>query len=103
MRSRILPVRYVVFALGTNGPVTDDAEIDSLMEVVGPDRISVLVATRSPRQWVQSTNDALKRAAERYENVRVINWYAYSEEGTDLSTATARISRAPGPRSTSRS
>lgn len=75
--------RIVVFALGTNGPVTDDA-IDSLMEVVGPDRICVFITTRSPRQWVQSTNDALKRAAERYENVRVIDWYAYSEGRNDL-------------------
>ena len=75
--------RIVVFALGTNGPVTDDA-IDSLMEVVGPDRICVFITTRSPRQWVQSTNDALKRAAERYENVRVIDWYTYSEGRNDL-------------------
>lgn len=75
--------RIVVFALGTNGPVTDSA-IDDLMSAVGTERICVFVTTRSPRQWVQSTNDAIKRAADRYDNVRFIDWYAYSEGRNDL-------------------
>lgn len=75
--------KIVVFALGTNGPVTDGA-IDSLMEAVGTERVCVFITTRSPRQWVQSTNDAIKRAPERYGNVRVIDWYAYSEGRNDL-------------------
>ena len=75
--------RVVVFALGTNGNVTGGA-IDDLMKVVGDKRIVVFVNTRSPRGWVGSTNEALASAAERYDNVSVIDWYGYSEGRNDL-------------------
>ena len=75
--------RIVVFALGTNGLVTDSA-IDDLMASVGSDRIVVFITTRSPRQWVAATNDALNSAAQRYDNVRVIDWYGYSEGRNEL-------------------
>lgn len=75
--------RVVVFALGTNGNVTGSA-IDDLMKVVGDKRIVVFVNTRSPRGWVGSTNEALASAAERYDNVSVIDWYGYSEGRNDL-------------------
>ena len=75
--------RIVVFALGTNGNVTDDA-IDSLMKVVGEDRIVVFVNIRCPEGWVESTNAAYARAAERYDNVVVVDWHGYSEGRNDL-------------------
>ena len=75
--------KIAVFALGTNGLVTDEA-IDGLMATVGEDRIAVFVNTRSPQPWVQATNDAIGRAAERYANVRVIDWYSYSAGRNDL-------------------
>ena len=86
--------RIVVFALGTNGLVTDD-QIDSIMADAGDQRIVVFVNTRSPQPWVGSTNQAIANAAKRYKNVRVIDWYGYSTnrndlfdgDGTHLSTA----------------
>ncbi len=75
--------KIAVFALGTNGLVTDDA-IDSLMADVGSQRIAVFVNTRSPQPWVGETNAAIARAAERYDNVRVIDWYGYSANRNDL-------------------
>ncbi len=75
--------RIAVFALGTNGLVTDSA-IDELMATVGDERIVVFITTRSPRQWVAATNEALNGAAQRYDNVRVIDWYGYSEGRNDL-------------------
>ena len=86
--------RIVVFALGTNGLVTDD-QIDAIMAVAGDQRIVVFVNTRSPQPWVGSTNQAIANAAKRYKNVRVIDWYGYSTnrndlfdgDGTHLSTA----------------
>ena len=72
-----------VFALGTNGVVTD-GQIDELMGLVGDKRRVVFVTTRSPQPWVAPTNDALKRAADRYKNVRVVDWYAASEGRDDL-------------------
>ena len=81
--SQGLAGRVVVFALGTNGNVTDDA-VDSLMELVGDKRIVVFVTTRSPQGWVSSTNAALKAASDRYDNVHIVDWYSYSEGRNDL-------------------
>jgi len=73
----------VVFALGTNGLVTDD-QIDAIMADAGDKRIVVFVNTRSPQPWVGSTNQAIANAATRYKNVRVIDWYGYSANRNDL-------------------
>lgn len=86
--------KIVVFALGTNGLVTD-AQVDEIMADAGDQRIVVFVNTRSPQPWVGSTNQAIANAAKRYKNVRVIDWYGYSTnrndlfdgDGTHLSTA----------------
>ena len=75
--------RIVVFALGTNGLVTDD-QIDAIMADAGDQRIVVFVNTRSPQPWVGSTNQAIANAAKRYKNVRVIDWYGYSTNRNDL-------------------
>ncbi|MGF0062427.1 acyltransferase family protein [Collinsella sp. SGI.095] len=86
--------KIVVFALGTNGLVTD-AQVDAIMADAGDQRIVVFVNTRSPQPWVGSTNKAIANAATRYKNVRVIDWYGHSAnrndlfdgDGTHLSTA----------------
>lgn len=75
--------KIVVFALGTNGLVTDD-QIDAIMADAGGKRIVVFVNTRSPQPWVGSTNQAIANAATRYKNVRVIDWYGYSANRNDL-------------------
>lgn len=75
--------KIVVFALGTNGLVTDD-QIDAIMADAGDKRIVVFVNTRSPQPWVGSTNQAIANAATRYKNVRVVDWYGYSANRNDL-------------------
>ena len=75
--------KIVVFALGTNGLVTDD-QIDAIMADAGDKRIVVFVNTRSPQPWVGSTNQAFANAATRYKNVRVVDWYGYSANRNDL-------------------
>lgn len=75
--------KIVVFALGTNGLVTDD-QIDAIMADARDKRIVVFVNTRSPQPWVGSTNQAIANAATRYKNVRVIDWYGYSANRNDL-------------------
>ena len=75
--------KIVVFALGTNGLVTDD-QIDAIMADAGDKRVVVFVNTRSPQPWVGSTNQAIANAATRYKNVRVIDWYGYSANRNDL-------------------
>lgn len=73
----------VVFALGTNGPVSNE-QIDQVVRMVGEGRRLVFVTTRSPRDWVSSTNEVLQSAAQRYKNVRVVDWYGYSGEHPDV-------------------
>lgn len=68
----------VVFALGTNGPATDE-QLDALIEDVGPDRQIYFITTRSPQAWVGETNDALWRAQANHDNVTVIDWYSLSD------------------------
>lgn len=75
--------KIVVFALGTNGLVTD-AQIDAIMADAGDQRTVVFVNTRSPQPWVGATNQAIANAASRYKNVRVIDWYGYSANRNDL-------------------
>ena len=87
----------VVFALGTNGQATDE-QLDDLLGVVGTDKHVFFVNTRSPQSWMAETNAALDRAAERYGNVQVIDWYSLSAshgtwfdgDGTHLSSEGAQ-------------
>ena len=75
--------KIVVIALGTNGLVTDE-NIDQMMGLLGDKRVVVFITTRSPQPWVGPTNEAITRAADRYPNVRVIDWYGFSEGRNDL-------------------
>lgn len=82
----------VVFALGTNGVATDK-QLDELIGTVGSDKRIWLINTRSTTSWMGETNDALARAADRFENVQLIDWYNLSSshgewfdgDGTHLS------------------
>ena len=82
----------VVFALGTNGVATDE-QLDALIGAVGADKRIWLINTRSTTSWMGETNNALARAAERYENGNLIDWYGLSSshgewfdgDGTHLS------------------
>ena len=75
--------RVAVFALGTNGAISD-ANIDELMAIVGNKRIAVFVNNRCPQPWIAANNQVFAAAAERYENVRIIDWFGYSANRNDL-------------------
>lgn len=72
----------VVFALGTNGVATDE-QLDTLIDAVGSDKRIWFINTRSTTSWMAETNDALARAAERHENVSLIDWYNLSASHGD--------------------
>lgn len=75
--------KLVVIALGTNGVAAKD-QLDALIADIGSDKQIWLVNTRSPRDWVQATNNELADAAKRHDNVHLIDWYAASEGRGDL-------------------
>ena len=73
----------VVFALGTNGVINDDM-VDELLADIGSDKQVYLVNTRSNSyDVVPMVNDTLQRAADRYDNVKLIDWYGFSEGHED--------------------
>lgn len=73
----------IVFSLGTNGSVTD-SQFDELMKTVGDKKRVFFVNTRSPQDWMNATNDALRRGCERYENAHLIDWFSYTQNRNDL-------------------
>lgn len=87
----------VVFALGTNGVATDE-QLDTLVSAVGADKHIWFINTRSTQSWQDTTNQALASAADRYDNVELIDWYSLSAshgdwfdgDGTHLSEAGAQ-------------
>jgi len=65
--------KVVIVGLGTNGPVTP-RQVRALRAAVG-NRWLVLVNTFVPRSWEHEVNTTLARAARRYPNVLLVNWY----------------------------
>ncbi|MEG1561378.1 MAG: acyltransferase family protein [Raoultibacter sp.] len=74
--------KVVVFALGTNGPASDES-LDELIAAVGQDKSIYLVNTRCPEPWEATSNEALARAAQHYSNVTLIDWFALSTNHDD--------------------
>lgn len=72
----------VVFALGTNGVVTDE-QLDELVASVGSDKQIFFMNTRSPQTWEADTNAAMAEAPSRYGNVHAIDWYGASADHDD--------------------
>jgi hypothetical protein len=75
--------QVVVFALGTNGVVTQ-AEISQLFAEIGPDRLLVLVNTFEARPWEQEVNSILAAAARDHSHVVLANWFAAISRRTYL-------------------
>ena len=88
----------VVFALGTNGAPKAE-NIDAAVQAVGPDTGIWFVTLRTSEFDPTASNQAMRDAASRYENVRVIDWHAASEghdeyfdgDGTHLSELGAQV------------
>ena len=91
---------YVVFCLGTNNAV-DDQAIDELLAKVSDKKKVILVNTRAPYyDWVKSTKEAMERARKRHANiVAVVDWYGASanhpeyfvEDGAHLQPEGAKV------------
>ncbi len=88
----------VIFALGTNGVLTDD-DLRAAVEAVGPDRQVYFVTVRNTLDTMEANNTALNRVRDAYDNVRLIDWNSLSAshgdyfdgDGTHLTESAARI------------
>ncbi|MCH6231764.1 acetyltransferase [Microbacterium sp. CFH 31415] len=75
--------RYVVVALGTNGPVDQDA-LARMAEIAGSDRHLILVNAYAPRDWIPGVNADLAAFAKSHPGVVVADWSAAISSRTDL-------------------
>jgi peptidoglycan/LPS O-acetylase OafA/YrhL len=67
----------VIIELGTNGPYTP-AQLEALLDSLGPQQKVVLVNTRVPRPWQDQVNQTIAAVAASYPNAVMVDWYAAS-------------------------
>jgi peptidoglycan/LPS O-acetylase OafA/YrhL len=88
----------VVLELGANGPLSEE-KLDELIEGIGTNRDIYMITTRVPKPWQNEINDTMKEVANNYKNVKVVDWYSFSEshleyigkDGVHLTLSGARV------------
>ncbi len=64
----------VIFAMGTNGYVTDEI-LDNVITAVGVDKNIWLINTQNQMDYMAANNEAIARCAQKYNNVNLIDWH----------------------------
>ncbi|MDP4178459.1 MAG: acyltransferase family protein [Bacillota bacterium] len=70
------PNNAVILELGTNGYFTDE-QIDTVIQSFSKTHI-YLVNVRVPREWESLVNESLRKKADEYGNVTLVDWYSSS-------------------------
>ena len=78
LRIRNQVKQTVVIELGTNGPFSEK-NLFTLLQSFNENQSIFLINTRVPRPWQGTVNNMLLKAANRFENVAMIDWYAKSK------------------------
>lgn len=65
--------RYLVIALGTNGPISWDA-YERMAATAGPDRTLVLVNAYAPRDWIPGVNSDIAAFAASHPGTVIADW-----------------------------
>jgi len=73
----------LVVALGTNAGASAEQIDDLMVATDGIDRV-IFVNARVPRPWEAATNKAITDAADRYDNVEIVDWYGSSNDNGAL-------------------
>ena len=87
----------VLIHLGANGGATA-ADLDAIMQILGPDRTVVWTTIQIPDDperytFEQDTNAAIAGLAENYPNVRVFSWNAMSPTNPDWLNADGSMTK----------
>ncbi len=88
----------VVIELGANGPLSEE-KLAELIEDIGTHRDIYMITTRVPKPWQNEINDTMKEVARNYQNVKVVDWFSFSEshleyigdDGVHLTLTGARV------------
>lgn len=73
--------QQVVLELGTNGDFSYE-DLTKLINLFGNAKVYV-VNTHVPRDWEESVNEKLAKAADAHKNVQLIDWYSTSQSHSD--------------------
>jgi peptidoglycan/LPS O-acetylase OafA/YrhL len=78
LAAKHLLAKKVLIGLGTNGPI-QPAEMQAVMSTVGSHRQVYWINVRVPsKPWQNQVNNFLQVTAHKYPNLKVIDWYGYS-------------------------
>ena len=72
----------VITMLGSNGTFTT-AQLNDYIEAVGTDKDHFFVTVHVDRSWADDANKQIFAAAQRYGNVKVIEWNSYSNDHSE--------------------
>ena len=70
--------RAVVIDVGTNGSV-NEGDLRQALDVIGPQRMVVLMTIYGRSDWIDQSNDILRRVAAERPNVVVTEWNAVAK------------------------
>ncbi len=73
--------QQVLLELGTNGDFSYD-DLTKLIKMFGNAHVYV-VNTHVPRDWEQSVNKKLSKAADSHKNVQLVNWYQKAKDHSE--------------------
>jgi len=78
-----VPQSPIIFNLGNNNKLTENTVTD-IFEVVKNQPQIIVVNTAVPRPWRDENNQIIAKVANRYANVKLINWQKISEGRPEL-------------------
>lgn len=90
-----VPGTLIVHA-GTNGTFEDE-DLDKLIEAAG-DRKVLLVNAKVERGWRDLVNGRMAAAADRYDNVELVDWYGFSNGNPEWFTGDGSHLKPEGAR-----
>ena len=73
-----MPGNIAVVALGDNGPIRDEAELQSIVDAMDGKPVYFLTL-RVPVSWQDQNNAILRSFAASHRNVGIIDWNGTSE------------------------
>jgi peptidoglycan/LPS O-acetylase OafA/YrhL len=78
-----VPESPVIFNLGNNNKLTEST-VTEIFEIVKNQPQIIVVNTAVPRPWREENNQIIARVANRYANVKLVNWDKISQGHPEL-------------------
>lgn len=69
----------VIINLGNNSPLSP-ATVEQIFQELSQHPMAIVVNARVPRVWQEGNNNLIARIANKYPQVRIVDWYAASRD-----------------------